>query len=66
MNTLKFNITTDGDLLVDNNTINETANFRGNKDDLIDYLNHRVEAMEKHIKFLESECNALYSQLPIT
>ena len=66
MNTLKFNITTDGDLLVDNNTINETANFRGNKDDLIDYLNHRVEAMTKHIEFLEEECDALYGQIPNT
>ena len=63
MNTLKFNITTDGDLLVDNNTINETANFRGNKDDLIDYLNHRVEAMTNHIQMIEDECNALYSQM---
>ena len=66
MNTQKYNITTDGELIVKNDTINETPRFRGNKDDLIDYLNHRVKAMEKHIKFLESECNALYSQLPIT
>ena len=66
MNTQKYNITTDGELIVKNDTINETPRFRGNKDDLIDYLNHRVNAMEEHIKFLESECNALYSQLPIT
>ena len=66
MNTQKYNITTDGELIVKNDTINETPRFRGNKDDLIDYLNHRVKEMEEHIKFLESECNALYSQLPIT
>ena len=66
MNTQKYNITTDGELIVKNDTINETPRFRGNKDDLIDYLNYRVKAMEEHIKFLESECNALYSQLPIT
>ena len=66
MNTQKYNITTDGELIVKNDTINETPRFRGNKDDLIDYLNHRVNAMEEHIKFLESECNALYIQLPIT
>ena len=66
MTTPKFKITTDGDLLVDKDVINETPNFKGSKDDLIDYLNHRVKAMEEHIKFLESECNALYSQLPVT
>ena len=48
------------------NKFNETSNFTGNKDDLIQYLNFRIEAMEKHISFLESECNALYSQIPNT
>jgi chaperonin cofactor prefoldin len=53
--------------MVENKQINgSTVNFKGSQDDLIEYLNHRVEAMEKHIKFLESECNALYNQLPIT
>jgi chaperonin cofactor prefoldin len=67
LNTLKFNITTNGELMVENKQINgSTVNFKGSQDDLIEYLNHRVEAMEKHIKFLESECNALYNQLPIT
>ena len=36
MNTQKYNITTDGELIVKNDTINETPRFRGNKDDLID------------------------------
>ena len=49
MTTPKFKITTDGDLLV--------------KDDLIDYLNCRVEAMANHIQMLEDECNAMYSQM---
>ena len=67
MTTLKFNITTNGELMVEDKQINgSTVNFKGSQDDLIEYLNHRVEAMEKHIEFLESECNALYSQLPIT
>ncbi len=53
--------------MVENKQINgSTVNFKGSQDDLIEYLNHRVEAMEKHIEFLESECNALYSELPIT
>ena len=40
-----------------------TVNFKGSKDDLIEYLNHRVEAMTNHIQMLESECNAMYSQM---
>ena len=53
--------------MVENKQINgSTVNFKGSQDDLIEYLNHRVEAMESHINFLESECNALYSQIPTT
>lgn len=64
---MRIEITTSGELVVENKEINgSSVNFRGSKDDLIEYLNHRVEAMEIHINFLESECNALYSQIPIT
>ena len=63
MTTPKFKITTDGDLLVNKDIINETPNFKGSKDDLINYLNCRVEAMSNHIQMLEDECNAMYSQI---
>tara|TARA_E500000305_G_C3818758_1_gene141910 strand:- start:128 stop:322 length:195 start_codon:yes stop_codon:yes gene_type:complete len=64
---MTIEITTSGELVVENKEINgSSVNFRGSKDDLIEYLNHRVEAMESHINFLESECNALYSQIPTT
>ena len=63
---MKFQLTANGDLMLTYNKFNETSNFTGNKDDLIQYLNFRIEAMEKHISFLESECNALYSQIPNT
>ena len=64
---MTYSITTTGELMIENKEINgSSVNFRGSKDDLIEYLNHRVEAMEIHINFLESECNALYSQIPIT
>lgn len=64
---MRIEITTSGELVVENKEINgSSVNFRGSKDDLIEYLNHRVEAMEIHINFLESECNALYSQIPTT
>ena len=63
MTTLKFNLTTKWDLLVNKDTINETPNFKGSKDDLIDYLNCRIESMTNHIQMLEDECNALYSQM---
>ena len=63
MTTPKFKITTDGDLLVNKDIINETPNFKGSKDDLIDYLNCRVEAMTTHIQMLEDDFNAMYSQM---
>tara|TARA_R100001460_G_scaffold9931_1_gene23597 strand:- start:2599 stop:2826 length:228 start_codon:yes stop_codon:yes gene_type:complete len=64
LTTLKFNITTNGELMVQDKKINgSTVNFKGSKDDLIEYLNHRVEAMTEHIQMLEGECNALYSQM---
>ncbi len=63
MTTPKFKITTDGDLLVNKDIINETPNFKGSKDDLIDYLNCRIEVMTNHIQMLEDECNAMYSQM---
>ena len=33
------------------------------KDSLIQFQMHRIQAMEKHINFLEEECAALYNQL---
>ena len=33
------------------------------KDSLIQYQMYRIQAMEKHINFLEEECAALYNQL---
>ena len=47
MNTQKYNITTDGELIVKNDTINETPRFRGNKDDLIDYNGTLLAAGKK-------------------
>ena len=50
--------------MIENKQINgESINFRGSKDDLIRYLNHRVEAMTEHIEMIEGECNALYDQI---
>ena len=46
---METKITTTGELMISDNKIYGTSvNFRGSKDDLIDYLNHRVEAMTKH------------------
>ena len=33
------------------------------KDSLIEFQVHRINALEKHTKFLEEECFALYDQL---
>ena len=33
------------------------------KDSLIQFQMYRIQAMEKHIDFLEEECSALYGQL---
>ena len=33
------------------------------KDSLIEFQMYRIQAMEKHINFLEEECAALYNQL---
>jgi len=60
---MKIEITTAGDLMLTDNKLNETSNFTGNKDDLIKYLNLRIEAMTNHIKFLEEECSSLYTQV---
>jgi len=30
---------------------------------LVTYQQQRIEALEEHVKMLEDECNALYSQM---
>ena len=65
MITPKFNITTNGDLIIttynnDNNT-NNINNY--SMESLITFQQERIKAMEEHIKMLEEECNALYSQI---
>lgn len=65
MITPKFKITTNGDLIIttynNDNDINN-ANYYS-MESLVTYQQQRIEALEEHVKMLEDECNALYSQM---
>ncbi len=66
MNIPKFNITTDGDLIIynlhnQNNNTNPNNYYR--MESLMTYQEQRIKAMEEHIQMLEDECKALYDQM---
>ena len=65
MITPKFKITTNGDLIItaynNDNDINNASYY--SMESLVTYQQQRIEALEQHIKMLEDECNALYSQM---
>ena len=65
MITPKFKITTNGDLIIttynNDNDINNASYY--SMESLVTYQQQRIEALEQHVKMLEDECNALYSQI---
>jgi len=66
LNIPKFNITTDGDLIIynlhnQNNNTNPNNYYR--MESLMTYQEQRIKAMEEHIQMLEDECKALYDQM---
>lgn len=66
MNIPKFNITTDGDLIIytrNNSNSNNNLHNIFSMETLVTYQEQRIKAMEKHIKMLEDECKALYNQV---
>jgi len=66
LNIPKFNITTNGDLIIynlHNQNNNTNPNNYYSMESLMTYQEQRIKAMEEHIKMLEDECNALYSQI---
>ena len=65
MITPKFKITTNGDLIITTyNNDNEIKNASYySMESLVTYQQQRIEALEEHVKMLEDECNALYSQM---
>ena len=66
MTTPKFKLTTNGDIIIYtafDNTDNNNQNNYYSMESLVTYQQQRIEALEEHIKMLEDECNALYSQI---
>ena len=66
MNTLKFNLTTNGDIIIyttSNNSDNDNQNNYYSMESLVTFQQQRIEALQEHIKMLEGECKALYSQI---
>ena len=66
MNTPKFKLTTDGDIIIyttPDNTDSDNQNNYYNMESLVEYQQQRIEALQDHIKMLEGECKALYSQI---
>ena len=62
----KFNITTDGDIIIhttSDNTDNNNQNNYYSMESLVEYQKQRIEALQDHIKMLEGECKALYNQI---
>lgn len=61
----KFKLTTNGDLIIttynNDNDINNAGYY--SMESLVTFQQQRIEALEEHIKMLEDECNALYSQM---
>ena len=66
MNTPKFKLTTDGDIIIyttPNNTDNDNQNNYYSMESLVTFQQQRIEALQEHIKMLEDECKALYNQV---
>ena len=66
MNIPKFNITTDGDLIIytrNNSNSNNNLHNIFSMESLMTYQEQRIKAMEEHIQMLEEECKALYDQM---
>ena len=63
---MKFQLTTDGDLIIynlHNQSNNNNLNNYYSMESLMTYQEQRIKAMEEHIKMLEDECKALYDQI---
>ncbi len=63
---MKFQLTTDGDLIIynlHNQSNNNNLNNYYSMESLMTYQEQRIRAMEDHIKMLEDECKALYDQM---
>ncbi len=63
---MKFELTTDGDLIIynlHNQSNNNNLNNYYSMESLMTYQEQRIRAMEEHIKMLEDECKALYDQM---
>jgi len=66
LNIPKFKITTNGDLMVYTQHNSGDNNYNNNyysMEELVEFQQQRIEALQSHIEFLEGECKALYSQL---
>jgi len=66
LNTPKFKLTTDGDIIIyttPNNTDNDNQNNYYSMESLVTFQQQRIEALQEHIKMLEDECKALYNQV---
>tara|TARA_R110002020_G_scaffold117987_2_gene269744 strand:+ start:823 stop:1053 length:231 start_codon:yes stop_codon:yes gene_type:complete len=63
---MKFQLTTDGDLIIynlHNQSNNNNLNNYYSMESLMTYQEQRIRAMEEHIQMLEEECKALYDQM---
>ena len=66
MNTPKFKLTTDGDIIIyttPDNTDSDNQNNYYSMESLVTFQQQRIEALQEHIKMLEDECKALYNQM---
>ena len=62
----KFNLTTDGDIIIytaPDNADSDNQNNYYSMESLVEYQKQRIEALQNHIEMLEDECKALYSQI---
>jgi septal ring factor EnvC (AmiA/AmiB activator) len=66
LNTPKFKLTTDGDIIIYTTPDNTDSNNQNNyysMESLVTFQQQRIEALQEHIKMLEDECKALYNQV---
>jgi septal ring factor EnvC (AmiA/AmiB activator) len=66
LNTPKFKLTTDGDIIIyttPDNTDSDNQNNYYSMESLVTFQQQRIEALQEHIKMLEDECKALYNQV---
>jgi septal ring factor EnvC (AmiA/AmiB activator) len=66
LTTPKFKLTTNGDIIIYtafDNTDNNNQNNYYSMESLVTFQQQRIEALQEHIKMLEDECKALYSQI---